>query len=378
MWFAHLFRPKPSHRRNPGVGRNRQHPSRRPARCSPTLEQLADRTLLTATVRIAAMGDSLTAPYTGHPWGANGDQSWVQQLQALRSDQITVYNVAVAGATSADLISHHQNQARAVATLVAQHAVDDVVIIVGGNDITDNLGTIYAGNPTAVVNSIISNLQTAVATVTAPGSVGVVLGNIPDVAATPFFQSYFTSDPVKLQQVTDAVNLANQRIEALAAGQQIPVIDMFRASDVAAHITLPVSFGGGQVDGVFAPDGYHPNTVVQGLLANGVLQALQIGYGVNIAGLPFSDQEILTEAGIPHDPGQTYLNVNSLILYSAPPAPAPLTMGAVLPSTGTPDGTAIPPAAPTDLVQPAMLDDGLGEGDNPADGVPLEFGPLRG
>jgi hypothetical protein len=378
MWLAHLFRPKPSHRSNPGVGRNRQHLSRRPARCFPTLEQLPDRTLLTATLRIAAMGDSLTAPYTGHPWGQNGDLSWAQQIQALRSGQITVYNAAVAGATSADLISHHQNQARAVATLVAQHAVDDVVIIVGGNDITDNLGSIYGGNPTALVNSIVSNLQTAVATVTAAGSVGVVLGNIPDVAATPFFQSYFTSDPVQLQQVTAAVVQANQQIEALAADHQIPVIDLFRASDVAAHHALPVSFGGGQVDGVFAPDGYHPNTVVQGLLANSVLQALQIGYGVNIDGLPFSDQEILTEAGIPHDPGQTYFNVSPLIIYSAPPAPSSLTMGAARPDTGTPDLAPIPPAVPTDLAQLAMLDDGLVEGDSPADDVPLEFGSPHG
>jgi hypothetical protein len=62
-------------------GRNRLAPPR-PRRGPLEVETLEDRSLPSTTVSIAAMGDSLTAPYTGQPWGAAGDQSWTQQLAA--------------------------------------------------------------------------------------------------------------------------------------------------------------------------------------------------------------------------------------------------------------------------------------------------------
>src|SRR5690348_5461085 len=54
------------------------------------LEQLDERTLPSATVTIAALGDSLSASYQGTLQGSAGDRSWVQQLQAEDSSHLTI------------------------------------------------------------------------------------------------------------------------------------------------------------------------------------------------------------------------------------------------------------------------------------------------
>jgi lysophospholipase L1-like esterase len=346
----------------------RSRQTKPPATCHPAVEPLETRTVLTAALRIAAMGDSLTAPYTGEYWGSNGDLSWVQQLQALRPGQITIYNEAVAGATSADVISRHQRQAETVASLVARRSVDDVVLIVGANDIVNNAHTVVVGDPTAVINSIVSNIQTALNTVTAAGSVGIVLGNIPDLAVTPYAHS-LTSNPAVLQRVSDVIAQANQRIQALATGRQIPVIDLFGANELAT--SNPLIVGGVQIDNLFAPDGYHPGMVGQGLLANSVLQALHVGYGVSIDSLPLSDQEILTEANISHDPGLSYFDVSGFIIYTAPPqSPS----GGAQASTAILDPVRLFPAQ-SELAPVLVLDHVFADGDNTADNLGFELEP---
>src|SRR5437868_6623339 len=72
--------------------------------CRPKLEVLECRTLLSATLELAVMGDSLSAPYVG-PRAAALDRSWVEQLQALRCDKVIIHNEAVAGATSSTVLA---------------------------------------------------------------------------------------------------------------------------------------------------------------------------------------------------------------------------------------------------------------------------------
>src|SRR5947209_4644450 len=71
------------------------------------VERLEDRTV-PSTVTIAAMGDSITATYTGQPWGAAGDHNWVEQLRSHEGRRLAIDDVAVAGATSADLLAQGQ------------------------------------------------------------------------------------------------------------------------------------------------------------------------------------------------------------------------------------------------------------------------------
>ncbi|TMQ33523.1 MAG: LEPR-XLL domain-containing protein [Planctomycetota bacterium] len=179
-------------RSRPGRAASRRHAPRRLA-----VEQLEDRMLLSASIRIGAMGDSLTAPYAGEPYVAPGERNWVEQLQLLRSNHVTIYDEAVPGATSSSLLA--QGQATAVADLVAHGAIDYAVLIVGGNDIPPYLPSIFAGNTAPFVTTVVANIETALNTVAAADDVRLVVGNIPDVGRTPAFQTFVTNNPFLLQ-----------------------------------------------------------------------------------------------------------------------------------------------------------------------------------
>jgi hypothetical protein len=53
----------------------------------------------------------------------------------------------------------------------------------------------------------------------------------------------------------------------------------------------------------FINDCFHPNTIIHGMIANCLLQALDSGYGVGLA--VFSEQEMLSFAGIPYGGADT-------------------------------------------------------------------------
>jgi hypothetical protein len=72
----------------------------------------------------------------------------------------------------------------------------------------------------------------------------------------------------------------------------------------------------------FLSDGFHPGTVVQGVLANMFIEATNRAYGAGLT--PLSDQEILELAGIevPTPPGVvTYFDVSPYVIV-----PEPLTL----------------------------------------------------
>src|SRR4051812_22507379 len=68
--------------------------------CSPT-------TLRAEPVHLIALGDSLTDTYAGKPY-AGTNQSWTDQLSAQRSSALTLHNFALAGSTSATLMTQGQ------------------------------------------------------------------------------------------------------------------------------------------------------------------------------------------------------------------------------------------------------------------------------
>ena len=91
------------------------------------------------------------------------------------------------------------------------------------------------------------------------------------------------------------------------------MIDLFGLGHLAVN---PPILGGVQISNFYGPDGFHPETAPQGILANTVLEALDVAYDVNIHQLRLSDQEILTVAGIPHAPGRTYFDVRPYVIFS--------------------------------------------------------------
>src|SRR5262249_31798819 len=147
--------------------------------------------------------------------------------------------------------------------------------------------------------------------------VHLAVGNIPDVSITPAFQAQFPN-PVLRQEVTQAVTqaiaLANQQIEAFALSRGIPVIDLFKLS----HLQQPLTIDGVQPDNLYAPDGFHPGTVAQGLLADTVLQALGDAYDPSLERFQLTEQQLLDDAPtpIPHRPGYTLFDVSPFVLFS--------------------------------------------------------------
>ena len=91
----------------------------------------------------------------------------------------------------------------------------------------------------------------------------------------------------------------------------MPVIDLAGLGRLAE---APLVVGGAQVPDFYAPDGFHPATVPQGLLGNAVLEAFAAAYDPSIARFRLTDQQLLDEAGIPHAPGHSYFDVSPYVL----------------------------------------------------------------
>jgi lysophospholipase L1-like esterase len=200
---------------------------------------LEDRSLPSAAVSIASMGDSLTAPYTGQPWGTAGDQSWAQQLAGQGYKHLQIDNVAVPGTTSASLLA--QGQDTAVAALAAEGAVHYAVLLVGANDVEAHLGDFLQGNPAAFVQGVVANVETALATVAAAGDVRLAVGTVPDVTLTPSFRQLIPPGSPLQQEIAGAIAAANAGIEGFAAAEGMPVIDLAGLGRLAE---APLAVGG--------------------------------------------------------------------------------------------------------------------------------------
>jgi lysophospholipase L1-like esterase len=275
---------------------------------------------------VAALGDNITDAYakyqgtnpqTGLPyWGSNGDRNWVEQLGLLRDANLTITDTAVAGATSSDLLA--QGQPTTVASLIHTGVVNYAVVIVGANDIGNYLATVAGGgavDPTTFVGALVSNVQTTLSTLASAGNVHLIVGNVPDIGQTPQLQGLLNGHPGLASLVTAAVNAANQQIGALAASLSIPVVDLYDLGKLAAG---PLTLAGQQLTNLYAPDGFQPGTVLQGLLANTILEAAHVAYGLNVAGMMLSNQEIVGTGADATQRG--YFDVSGYVTFAHAPA----------------------------------------------------------
>jgi lysophospholipase L1-like esterase len=307
MWFRSLFSLL-TYGPTPDCDRARARGPRQ--RFRPVLEQLDERTLPSATATIAVMGDSLSATYQGTPQGAAGDRNWAQQLQAEGSKHLAFDDVAVPGATSAAL----GPQVATVVGLVQSGAVRYATLIIGSNDVSTFLPSIFAGNPTPFVSEVVTHIESALDTVAAAGPVQLAVGNIPDTSTTPAFQAH-VPNPFLRQEVSAAITLANQQIEAFAASRGIPVIDLFGLSHL---VDQPLRLAGVQVSNLYAPDGLHPGSIPQGILADAILEGLADAYDPSLERFQLTEQQLLDAAAVPtpHDPGHTFFDASPFVLFS--------------------------------------------------------------
>jgi lysophospholipase L1-like esterase len=282
-------------------------PPRHSARCN--LELLEDRTVPSA-FSFAAMGDSLTTHYSGSR-ASGGDTSWTDQLNLLRGDEVSIWNVAANGATSAGVAA---NQAPKVKQLVADGTVHYSVLEVGGNDERAHLNEIVNGNSTTFIHEVVANIEGALNTVASGGKVRQVLGLVPDIGDTPAIKAELLFDKTKLARLTSAVKAANNQLLAYASAHGIVVADVY---DLGKLSYKPIALAGARTTDWWSADNFHPSSVPQALFANVAMRAFQSGYGIDTRALQLSDQEILAQAGDAGSPTSTrpmYYNVSNFVV----------------------------------------------------------------
>jgi lysophospholipase L1-like esterase len=238
------------------------------------------------------------------------------------------YNWALSGANSATLLSDGQDTG-----LQGQAASDGVftaVLAIGSNDFNPGSSAylnIYSGSWSsaqiqAYVSQTLANIETALATVRSAG-ISVVLATPLDPGATPAVVSIFPS-AANRDRVDAAVQSVNAGLKALTQKYQAPFMDWYglEKAILGPNTNLYATLKVGNVNlnlrgsdpgppnsattNAFVSDGFHPNTAIQGIFANVVLQALDSGYGAGLA--LFSEQEILSYALIPYGGSDTLLS----------------------------------------------------------------------
>jgi hypothetical protein len=156
----------------------------------------------------------------------------------------------------------------------------------------------------------------------------MILATIPDVGVTPEYHTNFPS-AAQRAAVTTVTQALDQQIEALAAQYHYPVIDMLA---MANRSLSPLTVGGvnmiesGGTSGKdeFLSDGFHPGTVVQGLMANAVLMADHLAYHDPVTYL--TDQYILSEAAVSHSNTTSFFDVSPYVIA---PEPSSLVLAAL-------------------------------------------------
>ena len=294
-----------------------------------------------ALTKLGAMGDSLTDEYWDDGVSTYAS-NWVSQVVAFRgidfgptAAQAGVgtwgeprrlgykFNWARGGATSSTLLT--QGQHTGCAGQFLSDGVSYAVLAIGPNDFNPFSSAAYpniynnawsASQIQTYVSQSVSNIETALVTVRNAG-VSVALANVIDPGLTPSAVAAYTSASSR-DRVTAAIQSLNSGVKNLAQKYQVPLMDWCGLASAVLgpntnlHATLKVgnvainlrgSDSGSTPTNAFVSDGFHPNTVVQGLFANLVLQAFTSGYGANTP--LFSEQELLNHAGIAYGGADT-------------------------------------------------------------------------
>jgi hypothetical protein len=181
---------------------------------------------------------------------------------------------------------------------------DRVVLFCGGNDINSRYGDLYEGTRTA--DEVIAPIRRDIAQVLAKirskdSKVPIVLVSVPHPGTSPSVRADHPYDPVRTGRVTTAVNRLNNQLKILArqfntgfADITSPTRRMVNGSGL--FIAGVPFFNKAHPDShprfLFACDGFHPGTALQGGIAAIILDAFQAKYPVT--GLnPLTEREIL-------------------------------------------------------------------------------------
>jgi len=267
------------------------------------------------------------------------------------------YNWARSGATSATLLSTGQHTG--LASDVVPEGITHVAVIIGANDFIPQAFSgaywnIYFGSwSSATIDSyvagVVANIETALDTLVGE-DIPMVVATVPDYGLAPLTQGFLT-DAARRQLVADAIAEVNVEIDQMAQDREIVVIDIAGAAEaifgshaspktsllignVPIYLAQSDTAAGGNPDAAFVDDGIHPNTTLQGLFANLVIQAFNTGYDTGLA--LFSEEEILDHRSLGYVGPDTLAseigNYSSFVSdYTPVPVPVPsLSSGGIV------------------------------------------------
>ena len=325
---------------------------------------VAPAALHAAPLVLGVLGDSLSDEYSEASYGAYA-QNWVQQLAIYHGVNLGPtataagqpgntwneprrrgyeYNWARAGAATSTLLSGGQDTG--LAAQIPVKGITHAILAIGANDFNPGgaaYSSIYNGDWSTItiddyINQRVANVTTALNTVL-PTGVKLAIVNFPDYSVAPATQAGYP-DPTKRDRVTAAVARVNAGLDALAQSKQIPRVDLFGASHaifgtnalpktslLLGNVTIDLNQvdtpSGGDPTAGFNHDGVHPNTTLQGILANLFMRALDMGYGADVP--MFSEQEILAHRGIAYGGSETLTSqlglLSGYVANYAPPLP---------------------------------------------------------
>lgn len=280
-----------------------------------TYDYARNWTMLVVDERSVDMGPTaLQAGRPGNTWG-----------EPRRSGYQA--NFARYGADSTDAISTSQHTGLAnLVGPISEGGVTHVVVAIGANDFSptsDAYFNIYfnlwsASRVTNHVNASIANIRTTVATLRQAGA-EVVLCNVLDFGMVPAARQFY-GNAANRTRVANAVARVNQGVAQIADEQDVVLVDLaaLGTTILGTHASIrPTLVIGGVSIGLtrrdtashadplagFVDDGAHPHTTVQGVFANVLMTALNVGW--NGGYTMFTDREILEAAGLAYGGSDT-------------------------------------------------------------------------
>ena len=304
-----------------------------------------------AAPRVLVIGDSMSEEYSfeipfsapeNDPLDAN-TQNWIESLDAHRSGQIDFgsyasniaaypdvrnggykYNWSIPGADTdqwQDVVtSTFFNQPGFLTSRweledqLNDDNIDVVVIFIGGNDVRAIYGSLYNNAPPSDwISDITDNLKEVIDFIQGENSsLPIILCTIPDVGATPKKQETST-DPALRQIAAGHMQTLNTAVVQLATSEGAILADIAKlTSDILKdedyYIGGTLMIKGADPNNaphyLFCRDGFHPATAAQAVIANTILEQINIATSSTID--PIEDRDIISDL-LFLNPDQPYL-----------------------------------------------------------------------
>jgi hypothetical protein len=271
---------------------------------------------------IGVLGDSYSDEYQFYPPDRSTARNWVEILTRARGlnfgkfstvsrgeprNQGFAFNWSRSDASTEDMIRTGQHTG--LALQVSRGEVSVVIIFIGGNDFIHALGSEHSGSSVNhVLRRAIVNLELAVETILAASPhVQVFIATVPDIIELPEFATPVRAgrlSPVLSGSYTEAIGQYNRHIRMMAImKKRLSVVDFAFATRLAPRPDRDhVIVSGRKLDRthpanspghVFLADSRHIGILVQGMLANHVVSALNARIDRRIE--PLTVREILEQ-----------------------------------------------------------------------------------